>query len=103
MIKDCPTKYKCTTEQLVKSLPNYEPINKTTMVATPSLVQRSERNFFGRTSLGVSARTYGMKAKEDEDLHEVILGNFSFHTNYIYALIDLGSTYSFICTKIKRV
>lgn len=41
-----------------------------------------------------------MKAKEDVDLPEIITGIFSFLGNNIYALIDPGSTHSYICTKV---
>lgn len=41
-----------------------------------------------------------MKAKEDIDLPEAITGKFSFLRNNIYALIDLWSTDSHICTKV---
>lgn len=39
-----------------------------------------------------------MKAKEDVDLPEVIIGNFSFHGNNIHALIDLGQPILHLCS-----
>lgn len=41
-----------------------------------------------------------MKAKEDAKLPKVITGKFSFSRNSIHALIDPGSTHSYICTKV---
>ena len=40
-----------------------------------------------------------MKAHEDSDAPEVIVGIFSLYDMEIYALIDLGSTNSYVCTK----
>ena len=44
------------------------------------------------------ARAYAMKAHEDQDAPEVIAGIFSLYDIEMHALIDLGSTYSYICT-----
>ena len=43
-------------------------------------------------------RAYAMKAREDQDAPEVIAGIFSLYDIKMHALIDLGSTYSYICT-----
>ena len=40
-----------------------------------------------------------MKPHEDPDALEVIAGIFSFYDMEIYALIDQGSTHSYVCTK----
>ena len=40
-----------------------------------------------------------MKAREDPDAHEVIAGIFSLYDMEIYALIDPGSTNSYVCTE----
>ena len=45
------------------------------------------------------ARAYAMKAREDPDALEVIVGIFSLYDMEIYALIDLGSTNSYVCTE----
>ena len=43
------------------------------------------------------ARAYVMKAREDQDAPEVITGIFSLYDIEMHALIDLGSTHSYIC------
>ena len=43
------------------------------------------------------ARTYAMKAHEDQDAPEVIAGIFSLFDIEMHALIDPGSTYSYVC------
>ena len=41
-----------------------------------------------------------MKAVEDKDAPDVIVGKFSIFETTIYALIDPGSTHSYVCTSI---
>ena len=43
------------------------------------------------------ARAYAMKAHEDQDALEVIAGIFSLYDIKMHALIDLGSTHSYVC------
>ena len=42
-------------------------------------------------------RVYAMKAREDQDAPEVIAGIFSLYDIEMHALIDLGSTHSYVC------
>ena len=44
-------------------------------------------------------RAYAMKAREDQDASKVIAGIFSLYDIEMHALIDLGSTHSYICTE----
>ena len=44
-----------------------------------------------------SARAYDMKAREDQDVPKVIAGIFSLYDIEMHALIDLGSTHSYVC------
>ena len=44
-----------------------------------------------------SARAYAMKVREDLNALEVIAGIFSLYDMEIHALIDLGSTHSYVC------
>ena len=44
-------------------------------------------------------QAYAMKAHEDQDVLEVIAGIFSLYDIEMHALIDLGSTHSYICTE----
>ena len=43
------------------------------------------------------ARAYAMKAREDQDALEVIVGIISLYGIEMHALIDLGSTHSYVC------
>ena len=46
-----------------------------------------------------SAQAYAMKAREVPDAPKVIAGIFSLYDMEIHALIDLGSTHSYVCTE----
>ena len=43
------------------------------------------------------ARAYAMKAREDQNALEVIAGIFSLYDTEMHALIDPGSTHSYVC------
>ena len=45
------------------------------------------------------ARAYAMKAREDQNAPEVIAGIFSLYDIEMHALIDPGSTHSYVCMK----
>ena len=49
------------------------------------------------------ARAYAMKAVEDTDAPDVIAGNFQIFDTTVHALIDPGSTHSYICTDIPNL
>ena len=43
------------------------------------------------------APAYAVKAREDQDAHEVIIGIFSLYDIEMHALIDSRSTHSYVC------
>ena len=44
-----------------------------------------------------------MKAVEDKDAPDVIAGNFNIFDTITHALIDPGSTHSYVCTSIPSL
>ena len=44
-----------------------------------------------------------MKFVEDKDAPDVIVSNFNIFDTIVHALIDPGSTYSYVCTFIPSV
>ena len=50
-----------------------------------------------RPATTAPARAYAMRAHEDQDIPGVIVGTFTIFDIDLYALIDLGSTHSYIC------
>ena len=57
----------------------------------------------GRQDGHAPARPYAMKAVEDTKAPDVIVGNFQIFDTTVHALIDPGSTHSYICTDIPSV
>ncbi|KAA3477300.1 DNA/RNA polymerases superfamily protein [Gossypium australe] len=45
-------------------------------------------------------RTYAIRASEEASSPDVITGTFSLYDTHVIALIDLGSTHSYICMKL---
>ncbi|KAG8503648.1 hypothetical protein CXB51_001631 [Gossypium anomalum] len=46
------------------------------------------------------ARTYAIRAREEASSPDVIMGTFSLHNINVMALIDPGSTHSYVCVKL---
>ena len=71
-------------------------------VASPSFPRQGTQTL-GRQDGRASARAYAMKAVEDTDAPDVIVGNFQIFDTTVLALIDPGSTHSYICIDIPTV
>ena len=50
-----------------------------------------------RLTIATPARAYAMRAREYQVAQRVIVGNFTLYDNEMHALVDLGSTHSYIC------
>ena len=57
----------------------------------------------GRQDARAPARVYAMKAVEEKDAPDVIVGHFYIFETSVHALIDPGSTNSYICTTIPSL
>ena len=57
----------------------------------------------GRQDGRAPARAYAMKAVEDTDASDVIVGNFQIFDTIVHALIDPRSTHSYICIDIPNL
>ena len=57
----------------------------------------------GRQDGRAPARAYAMKAVEDTNAPDVIVGNFTIFDTIMHALIDPRSTHSYICTDIPTL
>ena len=71
-------------------------------VASPS-VPRQGTQTLGRQVGHAPARAYAMKAVEDTDAQDVIVGNFTIFDTIVHSIIDPGSTYSYVCTDIPNL
>ena len=98
--RDCSRARSFTAPQTGGTAPGAHKGNKS--VASPS-VPRQGTQTLGRQDGRASARAYAMKAVEDTDAPDVIAGNFQIFDTTVHALIDPGSTHSYICTDIPTV
>ena len=57
----------------------------------------------GKQDARALARVYAMKVVEEKDAPDAIVGNFYIFETIVHALIDLGSTHSYICTTIPSL
>ena len=57
----------------------------------------------GRQDARAPSRAYAMKAVEEKDALDVVVGNFYIFETVVHALIYLGSTHSYICTAIPSL
>ena len=57
----------------------------------------------GRQDASTPARAYAMKVVEEKDAPDVIYVNFYIFETIVHALIDPGSTHSYICTTIPSL
>ena len=64
-------------------------------VASPSVLRQGTQTL-GRQDGRAPGRAYAMKAVEDTDTPDVIVGNFTIFDTIMHALINLGSTHSYI-------
>ena len=71
-------------------------------VASPSVPRQGTQNLAGQDGRA-PARAYAMKALEDTDTPNVIVGNFTVFDTIVHALIDPGSTHSYVCTNIPNL
>ena len=70
--------------------------------ASPSVLRQGTQNL-ARQNGRAPARAYAMKAVEDTDASDVIVGNFTIFDTIVHALIDPGSTHSYVCTNIPNL
>ena len=102
-IKYCPRACSFTlprTGGIVSAVEKRNKDNKS--IASPS-APRQVTQTMGRQDARALARAYAMKAVEDKDAPNVIVGTFYIFETNVYALIDLGSTHSYICTTIPSL
>ena len=102
-IKYCPRARSFTsplTGGIVSILQKSNKDNKS--VASPIALRQATQTI-GRHDARAPARAYAMKAVEDKDAPDVIVGKFSIFETNVYALIDPGSTHSYVCTSIPSL
>ena len=99
-IRECNRARPFTAPQTVGNVSSVQRGSKS--VASPSVPRQGTQNL-ARQDGRAAARAYAMKAVEDTDAQDVIVGNFTFFDNIKHALIDPGPTHSYICIDIPNL
>ena len=102
-VKDCPKAHSFTATQtggIASALQKRSMDNKS--VASPSALRQATETI-GRQDTRAPVKAYAMKEVEDKDASNVIVGNFNIFDTIVHALIDTGSTHSYVCTSIPSL
>ena len=102
-IKDCPKDRSFTSPQTGGIVSVVQKSNKDNKSVASPIGPRQATQTIGRQYARAPARAYAMKAMENKDAPDVIVGKFSIFETTIYALIDPGSTHSYVCTSIPSL
>ena len=104
-----------SNEQKVKYCPRARSFTAPRTGGTVLVVQKSNKDnksvasqrratlTMGRQDARAPTKAYVMKAVEEKDALDVIVGNFYIFETIVHALIDPGSTHSYICTTIPSL
>ena len=99
-VKDCPRAHSFIGPQTEGTVSIVQKSNKDNKsVASPS-ASRQATQTMGRQDDRAPARAYAMKVVEEKDAPDVIVGHFYIFETIVHALIDPGSTHSYIYTTI---
>ena len=102
-VKDCLRARSFTTPRTGGTVSIVQKSNKDNKsVASPS-ASRQETQTMGRQDARAPTKAYAMKAVEEKYAPDVIVGNFYIFETIVHALIDPGSTHSYICTTISSL
>ena len=102
-VKDCPRARSFTAPQtggIASSVQKGSKEDKS--VASPN-APRIVTQPIGRQDSRAPTRAYAMKDVENKDAPDVIVGNFNIFDTIVHALIDPGSTHSYVCTSIPSL
>ena len=93
-IKDYPRARLLTSPQTGGTVLAVRKSNKDNKSVASLIASRQATKTIGRQDARAPARAYAMKAEEDKDAPDVIVGKFSVFMTNVYALIDPGP---FLC------
>ena len=94
-IKDCPRARSFTSPRTGGTVSATQKSNKDNKSVASPIAPRQATHTIGRQDACALARAYAMKAMEDKDAPDVIVGKFSIFETNVYALIDPGSCLHF--------
>ena len=102
-MKDYPRSCSFTTPRIRGTVLIVHKSNKDNKSVVSPSAPRQATQTIGRQDAHAPARAYAMKAVEEKDAPDVIVGNFYIFKTIVHALIDPGSTHSYIYTTIPSL
>ncbi|KAL5760844.1 hypothetical protein ACOSQ2_019682 [Xanthoceras sorbifolium] len=101
--RTCPKTLTSSVPQFERSTPATQKVNRSNKNNATGSGQRGVMETVDRQDARAPARAYVIKTKEDQDAPDVIVGKFSIFDIPVHALIDPGSTHSYICGTIPSL
>ena len=103
MVKDCPRALSFIAPLTGGIASAVQKGSKDNKRVASSSAPRQATHTIGRQDARAPAKAYVMKVIEDKNAPYVIVGNFHIFETIVHALIDPGSTHSYVCTSIMRL
>ena len=101
-MKHCPRAHSFTAPWTGVRFYQYRIDKDNKSISSPSAPRQATQTI-GRQDACALAKVHVMKAVEDKDSLDVIVGNFHIFMTIVHALIDPGSTHSSVCTSIPSL
>ena len=102
-MKDSPRARSFTIPRIRGTILAIQNSNKDNESVSSLSAPRQATQIMGRQDARAPARAYPMKAVEEKDAPNVIVGNFYIFETIVHALINPGSTHSYICITIPSL
>ena len=102
-MKDCPRARSFTAPRTGGTVSIVYKSNKDNKSIASSSALRQVTQTMGRQDARALSWEYAMEVVEEKDALDVIVGNFYIFETIVHALIDPGSTHSYICTTIPSL
>ena len=99
-VKDCPRACSFIAPWTGGTILAVQKSNKDNKSVASSSAPRQVTGTIGRQDARALARAYVIKAVEDKNALDVIVGNFHIFETIVHALIDPRSIHSYVCTSI---
>ncbi|XP_016740166.1 uncharacterized protein [Gossypium hirsutum] len=99
-IRNCPKLSKKEEEQKENQTVTCQKGKRSGQSSAAGTTRSGMRDYAIRSEARAPARTYAIRSKEEAAAPDVIAGIFYLFDNSVYALIDLGSTHSYVCTTL---
>ena len=102
-MKDCPRACSFIAPRIGGTVSVVQKSNKDNKIIASLSAPRQATHTIGKQDACAPAKAYAIKAVEDKDAPDVIVGNFHIFETIVHAFIDPGLTHSYVYTSITRL